>query len=70
MNSQRPRSIVVGTFNLEKLSEMMELLRDLEVTAMPLNGFPGKFFFFSDIFLGCRLLKAFIKEIIPPISMS
>ena len=41
MNSQRPRSIVVGTFNLEKLSEMMELLRDLEVTAMPLNGFPG-----------------------------
>jgi len=41
LNSPRRRSIIVGTFNLEKLSEMMELLRDLEVTARPLNEFSG-----------------------------
>ena len=37
MNSPRSRSIVIGTFNLEKSTEIMELLRDLEVTVMPLN---------------------------------
>ena len=40
MNSPRSRSIIIGTFNLEKSMEMMELLRGLEVAARPLNAFP------------------------------
>ena len=40
MNSPRGRSIVIGTFNLEKSTEMMELLRGLEVAVRSLNTFP------------------------------